>query len=128
MVFHLVDNYLNETFTTMEALLKAGGVQMIGRPNNYPNPFSPMSGGSTTIQYTLTTDATITIIIYDVTGHEMKRMKFRGGSQGGRGGANQALWDGKSLGREFVGNGMYFYKIISGDQVIGSGKLVIFDQ
>jgi hypothetical protein len=128
MILHFKDSYLNETFTTMEAVLKAGGVQVIGTPNNYPNPFSPMSGGSTTIQYILSTDATITIIIYDISGHEVKRMKFRGGSQGGRGGTNQAAWDGRSLGREVVGNGMYFYKIISGNSVIGSGKLVILDQ
>jgi len=124
--FHLVDNNTREV--TYNARVLKGNVQMVGTPHNFPNPFSPMSGGSTTIQYTLSTDATITIIIYDITGHEIKRMKFRGGSQGGRGGTNQASWDGRSLGGEFVGNGMYLYKIISGDQVIGSGKLVIFDQ
>jgi flagellar hook assembly protein FlgD len=87
-----------------------------------------MSGGSTTIQYTLSTDATITIIIYDITGHEVKRMKFRSGTAGGKGGTNQVNWNGISLGGEVVGNGMYLYKIISGDKVIGSGKLVIFDR
>ena len=112
---------------TMEARVMGGTVQVIGRPNNYPNPFSPMSGESTTIQYTLSTDAAITIIIYDITGHEVKRMKFSSGTSGGRGGTNQAAWDGRSLGREVAGNGMYFYKIISGNEVIGSGKLVILD-
>jgi len=86
-----------------------------------------MSGESTTIQYTLSTDAAITIIIYDITGHEVKRMKFSSGTSGGRGGTNQAAWDGRSLGREVAGNGMYLYKIISGNEVIGSGKLVIFE-
>jgi hypothetical protein len=128
IIFRFVDSSLNETVATMEAIIKSGGVQVIGRPNNYPNPFSPMSGGSTTIQYTLSTDATITIIIYDITGHEVKRMKFRAGNTGGRGGTNQASWDGRSLGgREVVGNGMYLYKIISGNEVIGSGKLVVFE-
>ena len=127
MIFHLVDSKNNETYTTMEAVIKTGGVQVIGRPNNYPNPFSPMEGGSTTIQYTLSTDATITIMIYDISGHEIKRMKFSSGSAGGRGGTNQASWDGKSIGREVVGNGMYFYKIISGNEVIGSGKVVVFE-
>jgi hypothetical protein len=28
---------------------------------------------------------------------------------------------------EIVGNGMYIYKIISGDRVIGSSKVVILD-
>jgi len=127
MILHFKDNYGNETYTTMEAIIKTGGVQVIGRPNNYPNPFSPSSGGNTTIQYTLSTDATIIIIIYDITGHEVKRMKFNSGSSGGRGGTNQALWDGKYLSGEIGGNGMYFYKIISGNNVIGSGKLVILE-
>ena len=105
-----------------------GAVQVIGSTYNYPNPFSPMSGGATTIQYTLSSDATIMIIIYDITGHEVKRMKFGGGSAGGRGGTNQASWNGKTLGGEVAGNGIYLYKIISGNNVIGSGKLVVFDQ
>jgi len=55
-------------------------------------------------------------------------MKFGGGSAGGRGGTNQASWNGKTLGGEVAGNGIYLYKIISGSTVIGSGKLVVFDQ
>jgi hypothetical protein len=124
--FHLEDsNGVNEI--TMEARVMGGGVQVIGTPNNYPNPFSPMSGGTTNIQYTLSKDATITIIIYDISGHEVKRIKFSSGTSGGRGGTNQVGWNGRSLGGEVVSNGMYLYKIISGDKVIGSGKLVIFD-
>ena len=86
-----------------------------------------MSGGTTSILYTLSTDAAITIIIYDITGHEVKRIKRGAGTNGGRGGTNQADWDGRSLGRDFAGNGMYLYKIISGNEVIGSGKLVVFE-
>jgi flagellar hook assembly protein FlgD len=117
----------NASDITMEARVLGGGVQVIGTPNNYPNPFSPMSGGATKIQYTLSRDATITIIIYDISGHEVKRMKYSSGTSGGKGGTNQASWNGTSLAGEVIGNGMYFYKIISGNQVIGSGKLVIQD-
>jgi hypothetical protein len=67
------------------------------------------------------------VILYDITGHEVKRMKFGAGTQGGNAGTNQISWNGKSMGNEVVGNGMYFYKIISGDQVIGSGKMVVFE-
>jgi len=125
--FHLVDMASNASDVTMEARIMGGGVQVIGTPNNYPNPFSPMSGGTTNIQYTLSKDATITIIIYDISGHEVKRMKYGAGTSGARGGMNQVGWNGRSLGGEVVGNGIYLYKIISGNQVIGSGKLVIFE-
>ena len=93
----------------------------------------PLQAGAATYtvteEFTTTTskDAAATTAIWDTQSGGKVRLPLDV-SLGGRGGANQALWDGKSLGREFVGNGMYFYKIISGDQVIGSGKLVIFDQ
>jgi len=114
-------------YPSMTARIKGGGVEMVGATYNYPNPFSPMSGQSTSIQYVLSEDATITLIIYDITGHEVKRMKFNAGAQGGRGGTNQVSWSGQSLGGETAGNGMYIYKIISGSQVLGSGKLVVFE-
>lgn len=126
--FYTQDSAGNGRYYNYLARIMGGAVQMIGRTYNYPNPFSPMSGGSTTIQYTLSSDATITIMIYDITGHEIKRMKFGSGSQGGRGGTNQAAWDGKTLGGGFAGNGIYLYKIISGNNVIGSGQVVVFDQ
>lgn len=127
LLFFTEDSGGNGIYYIYSGMIVGGTAQIIGTTYNYPNPFSPMSGGSTTIQYTLSTDATITIIIYDITGHEVKRMKFRSGTAGGKGGTNQVNWNGISLGGEVVGNGMYLYKIISGDKVIGSGKLVIFD-
>jgi len=126
--FYAKDGEGHGKYSDYLARVMGGAVQVVGNTYNYPNPFSPMSGGATTIQYTLSSDATITIIIYDITGHEVKRMKFGGGSAGGRGGTNQASWNGKTLGGEVAGNGIYLYKIISGNNVIGSGKLVVFDQ
>ena len=125
--FHARDGGGHDKYLDMAARIMGGKVAMIGATYNYPNPFSPMSGGTTNIQYTLSTDATITIILYDMTGHEVKRMKFGAGTAGGRGGANQIGWNGQSMGGEVVGNGMYLYKIISGTEVIGSGKIVIFE-
>jgi hypothetical protein len=125
--FHARDGMGNDKYLDMAARILGGKVSVIGTTYNYPNPFSPMGGGTTNIQYTLSTDATITFILYDITGHEVKRMKFGAGAQGGRGGTNQVSWNGQSMGGEVVGNGMYLYKIISGTTVIGSGKIVIFE-
>jgi hypothetical protein len=125
--FHMEDISANACEATMEARVLGGSVQVIGGIYNYPNPFSPMSGANTTIQYTLSKDATVTVLIYDITGHETKRMRFNSGTNGARGGTNQISWDGRSLGGQVAGNGMYLYKIISGNGVIGSGKLVVLD-
>ena len=126
-MFYASDGGGHGKYYNMKARIMGGTVQVVGNVYNYPNPFSPMSGGTTNIQYTLSTDAAITILIYDITGHEVKRMKYGSGSPGGRGGTNQVVWNGQSIGGEIAGNGMYVYKIISGDKVIGSGKLVILD-
>jgi len=115
------------TIVTMEARISGGAVKMIGNPLNYPNPFKPMSGQSTRIQYTLTADAPVTLIIYDITGHEVKRFNFSAGENGGRANINSVFWDGKSLFGQYSGNAMYIYKVIHKDRVLGTGKLVILD-
>jgi hypothetical protein len=112
-------------------VVMSGAVQMVGPAYNYRNPFKPLSGdpdwNTTKIMYNLNVEATITIIIYDLTGQEVYRNTFGGGSEGGRAGINQVEWNGRSIFGDVVGNGMYLYKIISGNKVIGSGKLVVLD-
>jgi hypothetical protein len=105
----------------------SGAVQVIGAPLNYPNPFKPLSGVPTNIQYTLSTDANVTLVIYDIAGHEIKRIVSGSGQEGGKAGVNNVSWNGRTLFGDVSGNGMYIYKIISGGKVIGTGKLVILD-
>ncbi len=104
-----------------------GRVQVVGNLYNYPNPFKPSSGGTTQIQYSLTKDASIILIIYDISGHEVQRFKYGAGTSGGAVGVNQVTWNGKSLSGKVIGNGMYLYKIISGDKVLGDGRIVVID-
>jgi hypothetical protein len=110
----------------------SGKVQVVGQVFNYPNPFRPMSSdpnlNKTTIAYNLNVDSNVTFIIYDITGREMYRRTFGSGSEGGRAGINQVVWNGRSIFNEVAGNGMYIYKIVSGSKVIGGGKLVVFDR
>jgi hypothetical protein len=109
----------------------SGGVQMIGSAYNYPNPFRPLSTdpnqNTTRISYNLNVDATVTLVIYDITGHEVYRKTYRGGTDGGQAGLNSVPFNGSSMFGEALGNGMYLYKLISGGSVIGSGKLVVLD-
>jgi len=109
----------------------SGAVQVVGAVYNYPNPFKPLSAdpsmNSTMIQYNLSVDAPVMVVIYDISGHEMQRIVSPSGANGGRAGVNSVSWRGKNLFEEVVGNGMYIYKIISGGRVIGTGKLVVLD-
>jgi len=67
-------------------------VTVQGCPLNYPNPFDP--GTSTTsIGYTLSKAATITVAIFDITGNQISRKSFSAGENGGRAGYNEVPWD-----------------------------------
>ena len=127
LTFYAYSGALGGAYITLEAQVITGGVKVVGIPLNYPNPFKPMAGGTTKIQYTLTDDSNVTLILFDITGQEVKRMAFTAGGNGGKAGINMIEWDGKSLFGEVVGNGMYIYKIISGGSTIGTGKLVVRD-
>ncbi|MFC1767888.1 hypothetical protein ACFLZ2_05010 [Candidatus Margulisiibacteriota bacterium] len=127
----VADDALNTTLTTLEVIVGAGGVQVIGTPLNYPNPFRPLSGGPdavTKIQYKLSDDAPIEIIILNIAGEEVRRGKYSPGASGGQAGINTIEWDGKSMGGQVVGNGMYIYIITSGGRKISTGRLVVRDE
>jgi len=111
----------------MTAIVMTGSVQVMGRPLNYPNPFNPNSGTATKIQYTLSVNAPINLIIFDITGHQVKRLNFSSGENGGRAGVNHVTWDGRAITGNITGNGMYIFEIISDNRLIGSGKMVIMD-
>jgi hypothetical protein len=121
----------NQTTWSGDVTVMSGTVQVVGQVYNYPNPFKPMSrdpsSNSTRIAYSLNVDAPVSVMIYDITGQEMYRTSYNRGEEGGRAGVNQITWDGRSIFNQPVGNGMYVYKIISGNRVIGSGKLVVLD-
>jgi hypothetical protein len=127
-LFQIRDGSNTITNVLKTASVIGGSVQVVGTPLNYPNPFAPSSGGTTRIQYSLSADAPVTLIIYDITGHEVKRFKFASGTEGGRADLNSVIWNGRNLFNRIAANGMYMYKVISRDNVIGDGKLVIFDR
>jgi hypothetical protein len=114
------------------ALVVTGDIKVMDNPLNYPNPFRPLSDdpnmNRTFIQYTLSDNAPVMIIIYDITGREVNRLRYSGGEMGGKAGLNSVVWNGRDVFGKVTGNGMLLYKIVNKNRVIGGGKLVIFDQ
>jgi hypothetical protein len=104
-----------------------GDAQIVGGPLAYPMVFKPLSGGNLTIAYDLSTDADIAVFIYDVGGKTVLTKKFRKGSPGGATGYNSFDWNGIMDTGGVLGNGIYVYKIISKNKVIGTGKIVVYD-
>ena len=79
---------------------------------NYPNPFNP----ETWFPYELASDATVTIRIYDLKGHLVRKLnpgKQEAGSYITKDKA--AYWDGRDSLSEKVASGIYFYTLQAGE-------------
>ena len=79
---------------------------------NYPNPFNP----ETWIPYQLAKDTEVTLTIYAVNGHVVRKLALGhqpAGMYQNRGRA--AYWNGKNAFGEPVASGMYFYTLTAGD-------------
>ncbi len=72
----------------------------------YPNPFNPR----TTISYDLPADTTVSIIIYDAIGQEIRQLV----SQHYTAGRYSVQWDAKDFMGRSVGSGVYIAKIVAG--------------
>lgn len=92
---------------------------------NYPNPFNPKGGETTTIECTTDTTAEAFLYIYDMAAGFILRKDFN--LQGGS--SNRVTWDGYSNYNELVGNGIYLYQIIDkARNRIGKGKIWVINQ
>jgi len=112
----------------MRVRVIAGDVQVVGPTLVHPVPFKPLGeGGSARITYTLSKDADITLFMYDIGGQVVVTRKFRARSNGGRAGYNEVLWDGETDFGAVAANGIYVYKIVSEREIIGTGKLIVYD-
>ncbi len=70
---------------------------------NFPNPFNP----STVISYSLPSNATISIVVYDILGNVVSEL-FNGNAQQGY---NAVVWNGLNSSGLKVSSGMYLYRI-----------------
>ena len=79
---------------------------------NYPNPFNP----ETWIPYQLSEPADVSVSIYSVNGHLVRRLDLGHQSAGVyRSRSRAAYWDGRNAFGERVASGLYFYTLTAGD-------------
>lgn len=76
---------------------------------NYPNPFNP----STQIAFTLPTAGFTTLTIFDLLGREVKSLVTSRLAAG----RHQFEWNGSDENGNQVAAGVYFYRLVSGDNV-----------
>jgi hypothetical protein len=74
---------------------------------NYPNPFNP----ATTIRYDLPERSSVTLVVYDLLGREVRTL-VRGVQEPG---FKAVVWDGRDDRGRAVGAGVYFYRITAGE-------------
>jgi len=73
---------------------------------NYPNPFNP----TTTISYKLPRAETVRIIIYDLTGRQVRELL----NESKDAGSYTVQWDGRNQADQTVATGLYVYQILAG--------------
>ena len=79
---------------------------------NYPNPFNP----ETWIPYQLSAAADVSISIYSVNGHLVRRLELGHQAAGVyRSRSRAAYWDGRNAFGERVASGLYFYTLTVSD-------------
>jgi hypothetical protein len=83
---------------------------------NSPNPFNP----STSISFTLSERARVTLSIYDVRGRLVRTLVDEVMAEGHQ----EHAWDGKDASGSEVGSGVYFYRLTAGKKTI-SKKMVM---
>lgn len=81
-------------------------VPSILRISAYPNPFNP----STTIEYDIPEKSDVSLIIYDMTGRDVRTLISRSEIPG----SYQVHWDGMSGDGRQVSAGMYFARLFTG--------------
>ena len=103
-------------------------LEVIGPVLNWPNPFNPPNQ-TTTIKYTLSKDAFITVYIYNLQGQRIWQYSAPAGTQGGQAGANEVIWNGVTAFRGIGSSGVYLLHVtarVNGQTVIlKKGKIAI---
>ena len=106
----------------------SSSTQIIGPVLSYPTKVSPLTGESAKITYTLNKDAQVAIYMFSANGTIVFNKTFSSGENGGKAGYNEVIFNGKStITGSVLGNGIYVYKIISGNKILGKAYIVIYD-
>ena len=84
---------------------------------NYPNPFNP----STNIKFSINEPGNVSLKIYDILGREVTTLV----KDNFNAGVYNVTWDAKNSGGAKVGSGTYFYRIVSGNNVITKKMLLL---
>lgn len=114
-------------YSTQVINLTAGAVRVTDNPLTFPSPFTPGSS-NVVIQYTLSQNADIELVIVGSTGEIAKKTLLFKGNEGGRTGLNKVPWDGRTDRGLFAANGIYVAAITDkgNNKILGKAKLTVY--
>jgi serine protease len=84
---------------------------------NYPNPFNP----STTIDFSLPSAGEVTLEVYNILGAKVATL-VNGSLSAGR---HSVVWNSTTDGGAPVSSGVYFYRLVTGDQVMTKKMMLL---
>jgi hypothetical protein len=115
--------------SSIEAKAGNGPIRIVDFPLVFPSPFSVIRDKKVVIQYTLSEESNIDILIIGASGEIIKKFSFQSGEEGGMAALNQVVWDGKPDWGNPIGNGIYLGIIVSRDKnkVLGNFKLTAYN-
>lgn len=122
-------NAYGTTIEVCAVTIKAGPVEVIGTPINYPSPIHLRTDKEVIFQYGLTKDADIDIYLFDISARIVKKISCDagqpGGSAGGTANPNKVTWDLITDQGSKIGSGIYLWNIVdrAGNRVLNKGKL-----
>lgn len=90
--------------------IEAPEIAVVGPVINTPNPFDPAKA-PTTIKYTLTKDVTVNLYLYNMRAERVWEYTAPAGSEGGRAGVNQVVWEGLTAFRSYASSGVYILHV-----------------
>lgn len=113
-LYHIIINH-----TSLTAVSSSSGIspENILTAESYPNPFN----GSTTIDYSLPLTGLVEIIIYDISGREVRTL-VRGVKIKG---LHNVEWNGENNDGYHISSGIYFYEITLRTKDLGHRALKI---
>ncbi|MFC1540679.1 hypothetical protein ACFL4J_01415 [Candidatus Margulisiibacteriota bacterium] len=114
---------------TAQVTVMGGPPRMVGTPITFPSPYSKTDHDEVIIQYTLSSDTPVQIILVDIAARRVKSFVFEAGAEGGSAGLNKVNWNGVTDRGTLVGNGIYVGTILARDEArkLGSFKLTVVD-
>lgn len=97
--------------------------KLFQKPLNYPNPFLESEG--TILAYSLNKPADITLYIYDMLGNLFYSQSITAGLKGAQSGLNNLKLESSIWIENPLSVGVYFFILLSDDDVIGRGKMAV---